>query len=104
MGRVVHGVVVLERAGAEVARWPVGTGGVADLALVDAVARLQLVARRSGCELWLEGASDALAELVAFVGLEPVLLRSAGGKVRRQPEDLEQPRVEEVVVTDDPVA
>jgi hypothetical protein len=104
MGRVVHGVVVLERAGVEVARWPVTARGGPDLALVDALARLRLVARRHGCELRVADASDDLARLIVLVGLEAALFGSAGGEVGRQPEHVEEPRVEEVVVTDDPSA
>ncbi|HWN20556.1 MAG TPA: STAS domain-containing protein [Gaiellaceae bacterium] len=40
---------------------------------VDALARLQLGARRNGCLVRLRGASSALRELVAFVGLSDVL-------------------------------
>ncbi|MCW3008850.1 MAG: hypothetical protein JWP17_3476 [Solirubrobacterales bacterium] len=40
---------------------------------VDALARLQLVARRTGCQVHLRRASPALRELVAFMGLRDVL-------------------------------
>lgn len=40
---------------------------------VDALARLQLAARRSGCQIRLRGASPALCELVDFMGLADVL-------------------------------
>ena len=40
---------------------------------VDALARLQLAARRNGCRVRLCGASNELLELVAFMGLEDVL-------------------------------
>jgi ABC-type transporter Mla MlaB component len=42
-------------------------------ATVDALARLQLAARRLGCQVRLSGASEDLRELVAFMGLEDVL-------------------------------
>jgi ABC-type transporter Mla MlaB component len=42
-------------------------------ATVDALARLQLAARRFGCRVRLSGASEDLRELVAFMGLEDVL-------------------------------
>jgi ABC-type transporter Mla MlaB component len=45
----------------------------ADAVTVDALARLQLAARRQGCQVRLRGASDALRELVAFMGLAAVL-------------------------------
>ncbi len=44
-----------------------------DAVTVDALARLQLAARRSGCQVRLRDASDALLELVAFMGLGDVL-------------------------------
>ena len=40
---------------------------------VDALARLQLGARRQGCRVCLRNASSALRELVAFMGLSEVL-------------------------------
>jgi hypothetical protein len=40
---------------------------------VDALARLQLGARRHGCQVRLRNASTELLELVAFMGLENVL-------------------------------
>ncbi len=43
-----------------------------DAVTVDALARLQLAARRQGCEVQLCHASDALLELVTFMGLEDV--------------------------------
>ncbi len=49
-------------------------GGVdADAVTVDALARLQLAARRHQCQVRLRGASDELRELVAFMGLGDVL-------------------------------
>jgi ABC-type transporter Mla MlaB component len=44
-----------------------------DAVTVDALARLQLAARRHGCRVRLRHASDALRELVAFMGLAEVL-------------------------------
>ena len=48
-------------------------GIVPDAVTVDALARLQLAARRSGCCVRLVHASDDLLELVAFMGLDDVL-------------------------------
>ncbi len=45
----------------------------ADAVTVDALARLQLAARRTGCHVILRNASSELAELVAFMGLDDVL-------------------------------
>ena len=44
-----------------------------DAVTVDALARLQLAARRCGCQVRLRYASDELLELVAFMGLTDVL-------------------------------
>jgi ABC-type transporter Mla MlaB component len=45
----------------------------ADAVTVDALARLQLAARRQGCQVRLRNASGELLELVAFMGLRDVL-------------------------------
>jgi ABC-type transporter Mla MlaB component len=48
--------------------------GVApDAVTVDALARLQLAARRHGCQVRLHHASSELRELLAFMGLTDVL-------------------------------
>ena len=44
-----------------------------DAVTVDALARLQVAARRCGCEVRLQGASRELRDLVAFMGLDDVL-------------------------------
>jgi ABC-type transporter Mla MlaB component len=44
-----------------------------DAVCVDALARLQLAARRRGCRVRLENASPALLELVDLMGLTHVL-------------------------------
>jgi ABC-type transporter Mla MlaB component len=45
----------------------------ADVHVVDALARLQLAAKRRGCSLVLRNASRDLAELVGLMGLADVL-------------------------------
>jgi ABC-type transporter Mla MlaB component len=45
-----------------------------DAVTVDALARLQLAARRNGCRIRLQGASTELRELVDLIGLRDVLL------------------------------
>ena len=45
-----------------------------DAATVEVLARLQVAARRRGCQLRLCNASDELVELVTFMGLREVLL------------------------------
>jgi ABC-type transporter Mla MlaB component len=49
-------------------------GVVPDVVTVDALAKLQLAARRRGCRITLENASPELRELVAFMGLTEVLV------------------------------
>jgi ABC-type transporter Mla MlaB component len=44
-----------------------------DAVTVDALARLQLAARRTGCRVRLRNASSELRDLVAFMGLSDVL-------------------------------
>lgn len=44
-----------------------------DAVTIDALARLQLAARRRGCQIRLLHASPALLELLAFLGLGEVL-------------------------------
>jgi ABC-type transporter Mla MlaB component len=48
-------------------------GVVADAVAVDALARLQLAARRHSCRIRLEHTSAELRDLIAFMGLEDVL-------------------------------
>jgi ABC-type transporter Mla MlaB component len=64
--------VLLTTTGASVAQCDV-SGVAADAVTVDALARLQLAARRQRCQIRLRGASDELRDLVAFMGLEDVL-------------------------------
>ena len=63
---------LLERSAAEVAFCDVA-GIDPDVVTVDALARLQLGARRQGCVVRLRNASPELRELVAFMGLTAVL-------------------------------
>jgi ABC-type transporter Mla MlaB component len=49
------------------------SGVAPDAVTVDALARLQLAARRRGCQVRLRHASPELLELVAFMGLADVL-------------------------------
>jgi ABC-type transporter Mla MlaB component len=64
---------LFERSGARVALCDVA-GVEPNAVTVDALARLQVAASRRGCRVHLENASDALRELVAFMGLEDVLV------------------------------
>jgi len=63
---------LLDRSGASVACCDVSELEV-DAMTVDALARLQLAARRHGCSVRLARASAELRELIAFMGLEDVL-------------------------------
>jgi ABC-type transporter Mla MlaB component len=63
---------LLERSNAEVAVCDVD-GVVPDAVTIDALARLQLAARRYRCQVRLRGASNELLELVSFMGLRDVL-------------------------------
>jgi ABC-type transporter Mla MlaB component len=59
-------------ANGSVARCDVG-GVEPDAVTVDALCRLQLAARRLGCQVRLVNASAELRDLIAFMGLEDVL-------------------------------
>jgi ABC-type transporter Mla MlaB component len=63
---------LVEGSGAGVALCDVA-GIDPDAVTVDALARLQLAARRHGCQVRLRHPSDELLELVAFMGLRDVL-------------------------------
>ncbi len=66
---------------------------------VDALARLQLTARRRGLEIRLRHASSELQELLAFVGLRDVLRVEAGGQTEEREQRV---GVEEERDLDDP--
>jgi hypothetical protein len=88
-------------AGATSILCDVGTIVEPDACVVDALARLQLAARRLGCDLRLQRASAELAELVDFMGLAEVLRV----EVRRQAEQREECLgVEEEGELDDPAS
>ena len=63
---------LLRESGTHVARCDV-SGVDVDAVTVDALARLQLAARRHGCQVRLRNASSDLLELVTFMGLRDVL-------------------------------
>ena len=72
----------------------------ADLAIIDALARFQLVARREGGRVQLRDVSPQLRGLLELVGLAGVL----GLEPRGKPELGEQLGVEKVVQAGDPPA
>ena len=63
---------LLARSGADVALCDV-SGVDANAVTIDALARLQLAARRQGCEVRLRNASGELLDLLTFMGLREVL-------------------------------
>lgn len=89
-------VVLVGSDGTEVAAWVVGGPGVPDLAVVDALARSQLCARRQGGSVLLRDVCEELGQLLDLVGL--------GREVGREPEGGEEVRVEEGVEPGDPGA
>ena len=58
------------------------TGVEADAMTVDALARLQLAARRYGCQVRLRHASSELVDLLGFMGLREVVPDSGIQRVR----------------------
>ena len=93
--------VALVQGGVEVARWPLAISGPPDVALVGRLARLQLTARRMGCSIVVCEPSPALADLLDLTGLAAIL---GSVEVGGEAEELEQRRVEEVVMPDDTIA
>ncbi len=99
---------LLSRAADALGRRPNGrllcdAGGITrpDVRMVEALARMHLLVRRSGGSMRLIGASPELLDLLAFCGFPPGLALEA----QRQPEHgIEAPRVEEEGDPGDPVA
>ena len=79
-----------------------------DVVYVDALARMQLVARRQDSRVRLIGSCPRLMELLALVGLEDMFSDegdASGVELHRQPEHREQPvDVEVGVDPGDPIA
>ncbi len=59
-----------------------------DAVTVDALARLELAARRVGRSLLLRDPSDDLRKLIAFVGLNDVLRLEPGGEAEEREQRL----------------
>ena len=76
------------------------------LETVDALARLQLLAKQLGVTLLIRTEGDALRRLIRLAGLDEVLscVGSLEVEALRQPEPPEQAAVEEVVDVEDPPA
>jgi hypothetical protein len=91
--RLLDGVgSLLQGGGATRLVCELGAAGLPDLTLLEALARLQLLARGGGAQLVVCGASAHLVGLAALCGLE----------VLGQAEATEQRRVQEVVDVRDP--
>jgi anti-anti-sigma regulatory factor len=100
-------LALLEGTGAGVIACDVRAVVDPDTVVVDALARLQLVARRLGSRLRLLNASQELWELLALMGLDGVLSCGPASvpEARRQPEEREQtPGVQEEGDPGDPIA
>lgn len=97
-------VVMVDAEGAEVVVGRVATHTV-DLVLVEALARLQLAARRRGCSIGLRHPSQAVCQLLDLVGLTELSGPPPGLplEVGREPEGGEELGIEEVVPPRDPV-
>ena len=76
-------------------------GVAADACTIDALARLQLAARRLGLELRFRRVSAELTELIALAGLGGVLLLEPGREAEEREERL---RAEEERELRDPAA
>ena len=96
---------LLEESDADLVVCDVGALVDPDAVAVNALARLQLTARRLGCQVRLRHASLELQDLLAFMGLGDVVRLSAALPLepRRQTEEREQARgVEEEANPADP--
>ena len=67
-------IVVLAVGGMEMASWPLAGSSRPDLAVIDALARLALAARRLGGAVTVRGAGPELVDLIEFVGLDDVVV------------------------------
>lgn len=90
-------VVLVVDGGVEVAVWQGDAPLRPDLSVVDALARLQLEARRHGWSTRLRNPCEQLLELLELVGLTGL-----GFEVDREAEGGEELGVEEVVEPGDP--
>jgi hypothetical protein len=80
-----------------------------DMTVVDALARLQLVAKRFALTLLVRDAGPRLQELLVLAGLDEVIpccqrIEPASVEIRREPEVREEGRVDEIGDLVDPPA
>jgi anti-anti-sigma regulatory factor len=98
-----RGRALLESSGADVLVCDVGALAQADCLVVDAVARLQLTARRLGRRICVRHPSPELCALIAFTGLAEVC--GLGPEFEREAEQREDSLgVQEEGELDDPPA
>jgi len=99
-----HVRTLLATRGADVVTCDVAAVAPADATAVDALARLQLTARRLGRSIRLRNAPDDLRELLALTGLSDELPLCAGLSVQphRQAEEREELGIDEEVDPADP--
>jgi len=99
-------VVVVFDGDVQVAIWPVDRRAPPDLSVVEAVARLQLAARRLGCSIRLRDPCPELRELLDLVGLADLVCVASGLALQasREAEGGEQLGIEEVMEPGDPLA
>lgn len=93
-------------AGREMARWLLPPHALADIALIDELARVQLAAKRMGFEIHVRTADERLRELLDLAGLADVIASTGetSVEVRGQPEGGEEVGIEEETQRRDPVA
>jgi ABC-type transporter Mla MlaB component len=86
-----HARRLLESGDADRLVCDVGALADPDAVTIDALARLQLTARRVGSQIWLRNASRELRELLDFAGLSSVVPLSRGSRIEtgRQAEERE---------------
>ncbi len=84
----------------------IGSVSQSDVAVVDALCRMRLAARRRGSQLVVRNASRPLLDLIDLIGLTGILpVADSRGEVDGQPEEREHPlRVEEERDPADPTA
>ena len=103
-GLCEHVRTLLATRGADVVTCDVAAVAPADATAVDALARLQLTARRLGRSIRLRNAPDDLRELLALTGLSDELPLCAGLRTQAhgQVEEREQVGIDEEVDPADP--
>jgi anti-anti-sigma regulatory factor len=104
LGRQVRGL--LADAGAARIVCDVGSVTQSDVAVIDALCRMRLAARRSGCQFRIRHPSPGLLQLIFLIGLTDVVpVAGSDVEVEGEPEEREHPGgVEEERDPADPTA